>query len=34
MLKIEESKLNLILEKLEVEGMISIKKKKLIEISS
>ena len=34
MLKIEESKLNSILEKLEIEGMISIKKKKLIEISS
>tara|TARA_B100001121_G_C18680645_1_gene618368 strand:+ start:1528 stop:2355 length:828 start_codon:yes stop_codon:yes gene_type:complete len=32
-LKIEEAKLNTILEKLENEGMISIKKKKLIEIS-
>ncbi len=34
MLNIEEAKLNSILEKLEDEGMISIKKKKLIEISS
>ena len=33
-LKIEEDKLNLILKKLEDEGMINIKKKKLIEISS
>ena len=32
-LKIEEKKLNTILEKLENEGMITIKNKKLIEIS-
>ena len=34
MLEVEESKLTSILEKLESEGIISIKKKKLIEISS